>query len=140
MAHQGSIENPNYHSEFDTDVDNGPGPVEEQRDFSEPRQWEISRRSVSLLGDLGSGHFGKVMKAQLKTREGIKIVAVKMLKRRCHIVFLYFLLNSPPPHPTPNRHVILVPSVFSLPPPPPPPFFPPPGGGGGGGIVWNNRP
>ena len=100
MVHQGSIENPNYHNEFDTDVDDGPGPVEQQRDFSEPRQWEIP--SVSLLGDLGSGHFGKVMKAQLKTREGITIVAVKMLKRRCHILFLYsffFSLLNPPPHP-----------------------------------------
>ena len=47
---------------------------------SREARWEVPKRSVSLLKELGSGHFGKVMKGQLKTRQGSKIVAIKMLK------------------------------------------------------------
>lgn len=45
-----------------------------------PKQWEVPKRNVRLDKALGSGHFGKVMKGFLKTRQGTQIVAVKMLK------------------------------------------------------------
>lgn len=45
-----------------------------------PKQWEVPKRNVSLDKKLGSGHFGQVMKGYLKTKQGIQVVAVKMLK------------------------------------------------------------
>ena len=48
-----------------------------------PKQWEVPKRNVSLDKKLGSGHFGQVMKGYLKTKQGIQVVAVKMLKGLC---------------------------------------------------------
>lgn len=48
-----------------------------------PKQWEVPKRNVRLDKELGSGHFGMVMKGFLKTKQGIQVVAVKMLKGRC---------------------------------------------------------
>lgn len=45
-----------------------------------PKQWEVPKRNVRLDKILGSGHFGKVMKGFLKTKQGTQVVAVKMLK------------------------------------------------------------
>nr|XP_058973645.1 fibroblast growth factor receptor 4-like isoform X1 [Pocillopora verrucosa] len=45
-----------------------------------PKQWEVPKRNVRLDKKLGSGHFGQVMKGYLKTKRGIQVVAVKMLK------------------------------------------------------------
>lgn len=45
-----------------------------------PKQWEVPKRNVRLDKTLGSGHFGKVMKGFLKTKQGTQVVAVKMLK------------------------------------------------------------
>jgi len=44
------------------------------------KQWEVPKRNVRLEKTLGSGHFGKVMKGFLKTKQGTQDVAVKMLK------------------------------------------------------------
>lgn len=57
-------------------------PRQESLYASVPRgsRWEVPKRNVSLLKELGSGHFGKVMKGHLKTRQGNRIVAIKMLK------------------------------------------------------------
>ena len=48
--------------------------------ISRPKQWEVPKRNVRLDKKLGSGHFGMVMKGFLKTKHGIQVVAVKMLK------------------------------------------------------------
>ena len=48
--------------------------------ISRPKQWEVPKRNVRLDKKLGSGHFGMVMKGFLKTKQGIQVVAVKMLK------------------------------------------------------------
>ena len=48
--------------------------------ISRPKQWEVPKRNVRLDKKLGSGHFGMVMKGFLKTKRGIQVVAVKMLK------------------------------------------------------------
>jgi len=45
-----------------------------------PATWEVPKRSLTMSKDLGSGHFGKVVKGTLKTKTGVKDVAVKMLK------------------------------------------------------------
>ena len=67
---------------------------EESQYTTVPREarWEVPKRNISLFKELGSGHFGKVMKGHLKTRRGTKIVAVKMLKSKCPTGTLYFLL------------------------------------------------
>ena len=51
--------------------------------IARPKQWEVPKRNVRLDKELGSGHFGLVMKGFLKTKQGIQVVAVKMLKGRC---------------------------------------------------------
>ena len=51
--------------------------------ISRPKQWEVPKRNVHLDKKLGSGHFGMVMKGFLKTKQGIQVVAVKMLKGWC---------------------------------------------------------
>ena len=48
-----------------------------------PKQWELPKRNVRLDKKLGSGHFGQVMKGFLKTKQGTRVVAVKMLKGAC---------------------------------------------------------
>lgn len=52
----------------------------EYASISRPKQWEVPKRNVRLDKKLGSGHFGQVMKGYLKTKRGIQVVAVKMLK------------------------------------------------------------
>lgn len=52
----------------------------EYASISRPKQWEVPKRNVRLDKKLGSGHFGMVMKGFLKTKQGIQVVAVKMLK------------------------------------------------------------
>ena len=54
-----------------------------------PKQWEVPKRNVRLDKTLGSGHFGKVMKGFLKTKQGTQVVAVKMLKGWCAVQFTH---------------------------------------------------
>ncbi|XP_068734203.1 fibroblast growth factor receptor 2-like isoform X2 [Montipora capricornis] len=52
----------------------------EYASVQKPKKWELPKRNVRLDKKLGSGHFGQVMKGFLKTEQGIRVVAVKMLK------------------------------------------------------------
>ena len=52
----------------------------ENASVQKPKQWELPKSNVCLDKKLGSGHFGQVMKGFLKTKQGIRVVAVKMLK------------------------------------------------------------
>ena len=61
----------------------GGGGGGEYASIPRPKQWEVPKRNVSLEKTLGSGHFGKVMKGFLKTKQGTQVVAVKMLKGKC---------------------------------------------------------
>ena len=56
------------------------GAGSEYASIPRPKQWEVPKRNVRLDKKLGSGHFGLVMKGFLKTKQGIQVVAVKMLK------------------------------------------------------------
>lgn len=62
--------------------------------IARPKQWEVPKRNVRLDKELGSGHFGMVMKGFLKTKRGIQVVAVKMLKGRCAKPWWLILLVS----------------------------------------------
>ena len=64
--------------------------------ISRPKQWEVPKRNVRLDKKLGSGHFGMVMKGFLKTKQGIQVIAVKMLKGWCarpQCLILKYLVN-----------------------------------------------
>ncbi|XP_068686597.1 fibroblast growth factor receptor 2-like isoform X2 [Montipora foliosa] len=52
----------------------------EYASVQKPKQWELPKSNVRLDKKLGSGHFGQVMKGFLKTKQGTRVVAVKMLK------------------------------------------------------------
>lgn len=52
------------------------------------RRWEVPKGNVRLGQNLGSGHFGLVVKGFLKTGQGTQVVAVKMLKGGCAGHFL----------------------------------------------------
>ncbi|XP_068686600.1 fibroblast growth factor receptor 2-like [Montipora foliosa] len=52
----------------------------ENASLQKPKQWELPKSNVRLDKKLDSGHFGQVMKGFLKTEQGIRVVAVKMLK------------------------------------------------------------
>ena len=45
-----------------------------------PVQYEVPKRNISLGDEIGSGHFGRVVKGYLKVKTGKRVVAVKMLK------------------------------------------------------------
>lgn len=58
-------------------------PIAEGNDYEivgRPASWEVPKRNLTMSKDLGSGHFGKVVKASMKTNTGSRDVAVKMLK------------------------------------------------------------
>lgn len=62
-------------------LDRQPSAEENQyQTVGKPATWEVPKRCLTMDQDLGAGHFGKVVKAFMKTENGTKTVAVKMLK------------------------------------------------------------